>query len=280
MTTRYKAYIASPLTGLDETEREEVYRKLNDLKEICKDYDIEAYIPGKFTDPVKNPEVEPYAVYQTDRDRVRTSDLFVLLAVKPSFGAGQEVEIAYNSLIPMMILQPKGSDLSRMVAGVPSRLKYVASFDDESLEKCFREGVLLLKPHIERRRSGSSFSQSNTIGKTINLLREENNLSLDELSTALGISSEELDFIERSDDYSVNPSMIIISRLATALGVDPERILFSDFHDRKLNEFASKLVKVLKKLPYTEIVGARTKDHAINDEDLMTMVMRLILEEN
>lgn len=278
MTKRYKAYIASPLTGLENNERTTVYAQLNKIKEICYKNGIEPYLPGQFTDPVINSEITPYTVYQTDRDRVRSSDLFVLLAIKPSFGAGQEVEIAYNSLIPMIILYPKTTSLSRMVLGIPGRLKYESSFEDDTLEAKFIEGLKVLMPHIERRHINLDLAQKKTVGETIKSLREERNMSLDDLSSEIGIATEELEFIERSNDQANNLSMIIASKLAEVLNVDPEKILFSDFYNRKIAEWIPKFISVLEKSASTEIIGARTKEHPIDHSDINTILMTLILE--
>lgn len=280
MTVQYRAYIASPLTGLDGDAKVDLERKLTVLKRICSDYNIEAYIPGQFTDPDRNPDIKPYIVYQTDRDKVRSSDLFVLLALKPSFGAGQEVEIAYNSLIPMIIIHPQDSRLSRMVEGVPTKLKYIMSFEDEnSLEGEFKKGIALLKPHIERRQLELANKNHTIIGETISSLRDQKGLKLEELASELGISEDEIRFIESGSNFAVNPSFALVSKIAEVLRVDPAEILFKDFYNSKMTELTSKFVEIIKKLPYTDIIGARNTKHAIKDEDIIMMIMRLAMEE-
>ncbi len=281
MTSRYTAYIASPLTGLDDEAKADLERKLELLNNVCYEYGIDTYNPGKFTDPDKNPEIKPYIVYQTDRNKVRTSDLFVLLAMKPSFGAGQEVEIAYNSLVPMIIIYPQDSKLSRMVTGIPTKLKYSMSFDDEeTLIANFRKGLSLLKPHIEKRRLDLTTNSQTTIGDTIKLLRSQKGLKVEEMASHLGIFEEEAKFIEENSNFAVNLSFTLATKIAESLQKDPAEVLFNDFYNREMTEIASKMVKIIKKLPFTEIVGNRNKKHEIKDTDLLTMIMRLAMEEN
>ena len=104
-------------------------------------------------------------------------------------------------------------------------------------------------------------------------------MSLDDLSSEIGITSEELEFIERSKDASNNLSMIITSKLAEGLRTEPARILFDDYYNRKMIELTPKFIAILKKTLSKEIVGSRTKDHPIDSDDLTTMIFRLYLEE-
>src|SRR5207248_6935510 len=80
-----------------------------------------AYVPHLATDPLRHPKVSPSQVYATDRHQVATADLVVAFLTRPSLGVGQELEIAADALVPILIVASEGEPISRMALGGPSR---------------------------------------------------------------------------------------------------------------------------------------------------------------
>jgi hypothetical protein len=77
---------------------------------------FDIYWPGDFTHPQDHANVPARQVYLTDRSRASTHDFIILLCGKPSYGVGQENEIATQAGIPAIRLVPP-TGISRMMAG-------------------------------------------------------------------------------------------------------------------------------------------------------------------
>lgn len=275
---QFRAYIASPLTGLDEPMRKTVYEYIEAIETICKEKNIFPYVPGKHSDPVSNPELSPSFVYQTDRQRVRESDVFILLAYRPSFGAGQEVEIAYNALIPMIILQPHDGKISRMVSGVPLSLRQIYDFTDiDSLKVSMREALSLLMPHIEKRHDGILPATSLSFGESVKKFRLQQNMTQDDLATALGIAPDEIKHLENEDKKVINPSLFLIDKISTALNIDPAELTSPNFYEKKLYEIAEKLPEIFLEISNYSINQTRSKSHDINKDDIFKIIFRLLI---
>jgi len=115
-------YLATPLTGAvkDRQADAEVRRVVRQNKEIDSspefaDVPFDLYWPGDYTHPLSNPEFPPGHVYLTDRSRASTHDFIILFCAEPSYGVGQENEIATQAGIPAIRLIPEG--MSRMMLG-------------------------------------------------------------------------------------------------------------------------------------------------------------------
>src|SRR6202020_3365944 len=76
---------------------------------------FEIYWPGDFTHPKLNGDIPASQVYITDRTRASTHDFIILFCGAPSYGVGQENEIATQAGVPAIRLVPQG--LSRMMIG-------------------------------------------------------------------------------------------------------------------------------------------------------------------
>jgi transcriptional regulator with XRE-family HTH domain len=277
---QYRAYVASPLTGLDGAMRKTVYEFIEVIETECQGKNIFPYIPGKISDPVSNPELSPSFVYQTDRQRVRESDVFILLAYRPSFGAGQEVEIAYNALIPMIILQPQGGKVSRMVSGVPLSLRQIYDFTDkDSLKNSLNEALSKLMPHIEKRHSDLSSAANLNFGGSVKKFRMQRNLSQEDLAKAIGIAPEEIDHLENEDKNVINPSLFLINRISTALNIDPAQLTSPSFYEKKLYEIAEKLPMIFAQISSYSINETRSKSHDLNEKDILKIVFRLLVDQ-
>jgi len=115
-------YLATPLTGLADAQQHKNLRKVvTDLRTIAGDQSfdsppLEIYWPGDHTHPIDHPNLTARQVYLMDRSRASTNDFIVLLCGDPSYGVGQENEIATQAGVPAIRLIPK-KPISRMMLG-------------------------------------------------------------------------------------------------------------------------------------------------------------------
>ena len=64
--------------------------------------------------------MKPEEIYILDRWRIAESDFIIMNLDSPSFGVGQEAEIACSMGIPIIAFHYAGNDISRMIRGVPA----------------------------------------------------------------------------------------------------------------------------------------------------------------
>ncbi len=128
------AYVSGALTGGDEIELlKHFYER---IAETCKSAGIEAYIPHLVSDPIGNPNMTPDEVYDLDRRQVLASNLLVAYVGYPSLGVGQEIEIARENNIPVVMLMEKDRRISRMARGNPAVIAEIHFVDhDDALQQ-------------------------------------------------------------------------------------------------------------------------------------------------
>jgi transcriptional regulator with XRE-family HTH domain len=76
---------------------------------------VEIYWPGHYTHPTEHPNIPADDVYLVDRSRASSYDFVILFCADPSYGVGQENEIATQAGRPAIRLVPP--KLSRMMVG-------------------------------------------------------------------------------------------------------------------------------------------------------------------
>ncbi len=113
-------YLATPLTGLTPNAEKEVKRVVSLIRQVASDKQFdsppfEIYWPGDHTHPLQHPDISPSQVYVTDRSRASTHDFIILFCGSPSYGVGQENEIATQAGVPAIRLVP--GVISRMMIG-------------------------------------------------------------------------------------------------------------------------------------------------------------------
>jgi transcriptional regulator with XRE-family HTH domain len=114
-------YLATPLTALSERAHKELHRVVGELRLLAEDRifnppPFEIYWPGDYTHPVQHANLQPKQVYLLDRSRASTHDFVILFCGDPSFGVGQENEIATQAGVPAVRLLPP-TRVSRMMTG-------------------------------------------------------------------------------------------------------------------------------------------------------------------
>jgi DNA-binding XRE family transcriptional regulator len=131
----------------------------------------------------------------------------------PSFGAGQELEIATSAGIPVLLLMRKGVRVSRMVLGSYARATQVefetqvdlATALDRAMSNVFND--LSMRVQVK----------AADIGARILRLREERSLQRYALAQAIGVSEAAIMDLETGAAHRVNPSLVTIRRVATFL---------------------------------------------------------------
>ena len=219
-------YMATPLTGVaqDPKAEAELQRVVAQIKQVAKEFhepEIDLYWPGDYTHPVRNPNFSPQQVYLTDRSRASTSDFIVLFCVEPSYGVGQENEIATQAGLPAIRLMPKG--ISRMMSGsfvnaidVPysGSLKGQVLLDLNAVKEAF-DGIR--KEHF-RLRALYKNTDGNAFGPRLRKLINERCGDYRQLASELGISVSYLNALMEEQFTISNPSARLLRRMAVRLG--------------------------------------------------------------
>lgn len=114
-------YLATPLTGLADTQHKNLRKVVSDIRAIAGDQSfdpppLEIYWPGDHTHPIDHPNLNARQVYLMDRSRASTNDFVILFCGDPSYGVGQENEIATQAGVPAIRLIPQ-EHISRMMLG-------------------------------------------------------------------------------------------------------------------------------------------------------------------
>ena len=122
-----KMFVSGPLTGLENPDI--IKANYDRLGQICDVFGMEPYIPHKHTDPIAHPDVPAQRVYEVDRRHIRTSSLVIAYVGIPSLGVGQEIEIARQHGVDVVLLCERGRPLSRMTRGSPNVIAEIR-FDD------------------------------------------------------------------------------------------------------------------------------------------------------
>jgi transcriptional regulator with XRE-family HTH domain len=119
---KWLVYFASALTGLDDAQRKRIDTDAAMARQACEEIQGLLYEPAWYTDPKANRELSPSQVYSIDHQQVSQSHIMIFNCRYPSFGAGQELEIAAAAGLPVILLEPRDARVSRMVRGTYVRL--------------------------------------------------------------------------------------------------------------------------------------------------------------
>lgn len=127
-------YVCGPLTELGPGIQASVKRFYERIADVCQRVTgIRAFVPHEHYDPKRHAHFTPAQVDEAERRQVceKTSCLIVV-ATSPSWGGGIEVEMAYRSGVPIILLcegtklnQGKISRLLRGNPGVANIIPYV-----------------------------------------------------------------------------------------------------------------------------------------------------------
>lgn len=226
-------YLATPLTALSPKEDGEVRRLVKTIRSVAAEEEFvdprfDIYWPGDYTHPKQHADITAGQVYVTDRSRASTHDFIVLFCGPPSYGVGQENEIATQAGVPAIRLAPPDG-LSRMMLGsfvraddVPysGTLDSGISFDEGRLREALRE----VRQRYFRTRALYCAINGGGFGKRLRkLIGGRCNGNYLQFASDIGIS---LPYLHRMMDEPIivtNPSALILRRMAHRLG---ERVAF------------------------------------------------------
>ena len=228
------AYLASPLTGLSDEEREHVFEVSDLATSVCEELAIKVYEPRKSTDPVKHPDVPSGEVFERDRERVLSSDLVIHIADYPSTGSGEELDFALAALIPIVLISRGDSVVSRMVLGIPALKLHVTYHTLEELKIELRQRLSEIRPILEERKLSFSEFDNNIVGNKVRLLREQACLTRKDLASSLDglITVDRLRTIEDSNDKVSNPSLLELRSLSALLKTTVADLVEPDLGER------------------------------------------------
>ncbi len=125
------AYICGPLTELPVKVQASVKRFYTRIADVCeRAMGVRAFVPHEHFDPVKNAEFTPSDVDKAERKQVcKKTSVLIVAAIAPSWGGGIEVEMAYRSKVPIIILCEKNKldqrKISRLLRGNPGVVKII-----------------------------------------------------------------------------------------------------------------------------------------------------------
>jgi 2'-deoxynucleoside 5'-phosphate N-hydrolase len=114
----HSAYVSGVLTGASDLDGLKAFYEA--IAQVCAQAGIDAYVPHRVTDPVRNADLTPRQVYELDRIKVAAADLIIAYVGFPSLGVGMEIEIARQHNRPVLLLVEKDTRISRMARGNPA----------------------------------------------------------------------------------------------------------------------------------------------------------------
>ncbi|GIK37986.1 MAG: hypothetical protein BroJett011_18190 [Chloroflexota bacterium] len=112
-----KVYISGPLTNLPNGDMLKAFYE--QIGVVCSRLNMQPYIPHQHSDPILHPEISPQAIYDLDRTNVVSAELVIAYVGVPALGVGQEIEIAKQHNIPVILVYELGCSVTRMVRGNP-----------------------------------------------------------------------------------------------------------------------------------------------------------------
>ncbi|MBI1926007.1 helix-turn-helix transcriptional regulator [Candidatus Poribacteria bacterium] len=228
-----EAYLACALTGLTAEQRQLILDLSKIVAETCRVNDINLYEPRKHTAPVHHADTPADMVFKLDRERVLRSDVLIHLCHYPSTGAGEELDIASNALLPIILISHSETRVSRMVTGIPSFKLEIQYTDPEDLKYQLTECLTEIRPILEQRKMVFSDYEVNIVGNRIRLLREELGLTREEVvAHAPHLPADILRQIEESVDRVSNPTLIQLREIATILKTTVADLVEPDVNNR------------------------------------------------
>ena len=228
------AYLATALTGLEESARKSLFGVSDIVGSVCSELDIDLYQPRQHTDPVSHPDVSAEDVHGLDRERVLNSDLLIHIADHPSTGAGEELDFASNALVPVILISHGESRVSRMVTGIPAFKLIVEYTDVRELQEELRRLLMEIRPILEERKLVFAEFDQNIVGNKVRILRQDLLLTREDIVSASNslMTTSRLKQIEESTDKTSNPSLLEMRTLAALLKTTVADLAEPDLSER------------------------------------------------
>ncbi len=235
MSLPLTGYLACALTGLDPASKQTISMVSHEVARICAEHGVDLYEPRTKTDPDNNKEIPDAEVWALDREKVVNSDLLIHLCQVPSTGSGQELEIAYNGLVPMILISHSSRTVSRMVTGIPSLKYHIEYTEPEELDDELHTLLSRIRPVLEERKLAFTDFDTNIVGASVRRFRSERGMSLETLAEAVQLSPASLSALEESTDRTANCSLLQLRRIASVLGTTVAELVEPDSTGRMIS---------------------------------------------
>lgn len=220
-------YLATPLTGLTGRQDEELRKLVAALKRVSgpdsfNEPRIELYWPGDYTHPKDNPEHTPEQVYRKDRSFASTYNFLILLCLSPSYGVGQENEIATQAGNPAIrFIQPpvsrmlRGSFLHAQDLAFTGSLDSRIQFDEGDFKRALQwvQQNYFLQFPLYQNINGNAF------GQRLNDLLNQRISNRSDFAAKLGVAEPYLEVLIHESFVVSNPSARLLKRMGALLGV-------------------------------------------------------------
>jgi transcriptional regulator with XRE-family HTH domain len=221
-----QGYLATPMTGLSEAEDTSV-RAVVDAVRRCagaaefSNPPVNIYWPGEHTHPKRHPKYKVSTVYLIDRSRASTFHFLVILCGAPSYGVGQENEIATQAGVPAIrLVNPQvsrmmlGSFVKNFDVAYTGNLEGGIFFSEEEFAKALRAVVKLHYSH------GALYSSMNghDFGQRLKKLVDERVRDNRAFAEDLGVSLEYVQAMMVEPLAVTNPSARLLERMSILLG--------------------------------------------------------------
>jgi transcriptional regulator with XRE-family HTH domain len=224
---RIFGYLATPLTGIvGDTKKEAVLKSVvSRIKDLAKepefsDPPFDIYWPGDYSHPVKNADLGAEAVYLMDRSRASTKDFVIMVCADPSFGVGQENEIATQAGVPVIRVVPP--TLSRMMTGSFADAKDVVyrgtlATDVQFKTEDLMEHLRAVRLTYFHRRTLYKNLNGNAFGKRLERLVNDRTKGAAFFADDLGVSLSYVLALIKEPLAVSNPSTMLLKRIARRL---------------------------------------------------------------
>lgn len=191
-------YVASALTAIEPSDREEISRRCEIIDRTIiersgtRGRPWRVHLPVLWSAPRPTDTRTPTEIYQTNRKHVRRAAGLILLGDHGgSLGAGQEFAWAVARRLPVFVIHPEGTPLSRQIGGTPAQMCIRQASSDSDLRDAVTRWVADWGAAVESRaRSGT--------GELIIAFR-----AADRLRAALTASDDSLEAIAATAGMSV-----------------------------------------------------------------------------
>jgi len=222
-------YLATPLTAVVVNAKAEAQLKtvVQRIKKIASEPEFsnptfEIYWPGDHTHPNKNADLKASLVYLKDRSTASTFDFLVIFCGDPSYGVGQENEIATQAGIPAIRLVPpkisrmmKGSFLCSRDVEFQGTLSTQITFNRDSLKEALH---WVRRMHFKHRALYAG-RHSNGFGERLRHLISDRSGGYESFADELGVALHYLHALMDEPLSVSNPSAILLKRMAALLDV-------------------------------------------------------------
>ncbi len=303
----YRAYMSSALSNLSKVETHRITGLLERLcLELFEPFGVFLYLPHVWSSPSHTAGMSAEDVYFLDRLRIAESDFVVVCADYPSFGVGQEMEIAQSLGLPILAFQNSAlPEVSRMLRGafaLTVNLKDSGSRPADCFF-CYENETELVAELSTRVRSLIDALEERTLGieapsfpESLRDIMKRENVDNVELARRVGFSVHMIDYLISDDiqmqrvlsrnrlpDFSCetvsntmekfgNPGLYLIRKVADALNVDIAEIVGENLvraEDAQRIVVTRKLSAVLHKVCIEEDASFRTFLDLRADESLL-----------